>query len=195
MDATPKSPLEPELLAGEPHKKLAKVPELQLREAEPPQREPEPASLVAIMIGAQDLDELASNRSATAVANQSVEGHALRKRRLGRLESVDLGTSQPSLIQDVPAMPEVFGTSRPLPNVLWGGGRAANFLQVLVLTIQDRASIFVKLPALWDMARHQIRDLVAGRASALGVPVERIEIAGQRPANSQTSLRLEEYRP
>jgi hypothetical protein len=45
------------------------------------------------------------------------------------------------------------------------------------------------------MARNQIRDLVAGRASSHGVPLERIEVAEMGPASGQKLNKLEEYRP
>ena len=191
----PKSWLEPELLIGQAHRQGLAQPDFTLHEFEPRQGEQELSHLVSVDLGSQDLDELARPMSGSLTTSQGLEGQGTRKRRLGRIEGVDPGTSQASQIQDSFTMPEVFGTSRPQPHLLWGGGRAATFLQVLVLTIQDRASVFVKLPAVWDMARHQIRDLVAGRASAHGVPLERIEVAEMGPASGQKLNKLEEYRP
>ena len=195
LKEAPKSWLEPELLIGQAHRQSLPQPEFTLRVFEPRQGEQELSHLVSVDLGSQDLDELARPMSGSLTTSQGLEGQGTRKRRLGRVEGVDPGTSQASQIQDSLTMPEVFGTSRPHPHLLWGGGRAATFLQVLVLTIQDRASVFVKLPAVWDMARHQIRDLVAGRASAHGVPLERIEVAEMGPVSGQKLNKLEEYRP
>ncbi|WP_395780038.1 hypothetical protein [Aquidulcibacter sp.] len=192
---TPKSWLEPELLIGQAHRQGLAQPDFTLHEFEPRQGEQELSHLVSADLGSQDLDELARPMSGSLTTSQGLEGQGTRKRRLGRVEGADLGASQASQIQDSFTMPEVFGTSRPQPHLLWGGGRAATFLQVLVLTIQDRASVFVKLPAVWDMARNQIRDLVAGRASSHGVPLERIEVAEMGPASGQKLNKLEEYRP
>lgn len=195
LEEAPKSWLEPGLLVGQAHRQSFAAPDLTLGAFEPRQGEQELARLVSADLGSQDLDELARPMSGSLTTVQGLEGQGTRKRRLGRVEGVDPGASQASQIQDNFTMPEVFGTSRSQPNLLWGGGRAATFLQVLVLTIQDRASVFVKLPAVWDMARHQIRDLVAGRASAHGVPLERIEVAEMGPASGQKLNKLEEYRP
>jgi hypothetical protein len=195
LEEAPKSWLEPELRVGQAHRQSFAAPDLTLREFESRQGEQELSRLVRADLGSQDLDELAQSMSGSLTTSQGLEGQGTRKRRLGRVEGVDLSASQPSQIQDSFTMPEVFGTSRPQPHLLWGGGRAATFLQVLVLMIQDRASVFVQLPAVWDMARHQIRDLVAGRASAQGVPLERIEVAEVGPASGQKSNKLEEYAP
>ncbi len=195
LERVPKAWLEPELLAGQAHRESFAAPDLTPRVFEPRQGEQELSRLVTADLGSQDLDELARPMSGSLTTSQGLAGQGTRKRRLGRVEGADLSASQPSQIQDSFTMPEVFGTSRPQPHLLWGGGRAATFLQVLVLTIQDRASVFVKLPAVWDMARHQIRDLVAGRASSHGVPLERIEVAEMGPASGQKSNTLEEYRP
>ena len=71
------------------------------------------------------------------------------------------------------AAPRLQRTGLPTP---------AGFLQVLVQTLRERTAILVQLPALWDMARGQVRDLIAARLSQAGIPLDRVEVVQRADA-------------
>lgn len=126
---------------------------------------------------------------------QAVAVHTARKRRVLPSENCDLNSAHLAQLEDLAVAQEASPFSRPQTYLLGGNGRAANELQVLILKVQELTSVFVQLPAMWDIARHKVRDLIAGRVSALGVPLEEVAVVAVQESQPLTPLFSKDPKP
>ena len=84
--------------------------------------------------------------------------------------------------------------SRPHINLAWQHSRASNSLQMLIMSVQHKASIFVTLPPAWEITGQQLRDFIAGRASSLGISLDRVAVSSLAPEAISESRSSKEYR-
>lgn len=119
-----------------------------------------------------------TDASQTELASTSIPTGQSRKRRQPKADGLD-GTASTRIEHraagvDRPetSAPARAGLQDTRPDAAHGTG-----LTLSVSSLFERAAIHVRLPAVWDVARDYVRELIASRLSSLGYAVARIDVA------------------